>query len=204
MLNWIALGNQVRELRTAKSISQQQLADEMFLTRKTISNWETGFRHPDISMMFRLADALDVDAAALFNTLQGPEGDVNVIVVEDEPIILKGCVHVLGGVLGGVLPDAQVYGFQGPEEAAIFASGNRVSIAFLDVELCAGENGVGLAGKLLQIYPRTNVIFLTGHPEYMAAAWELHSSGFVVKPLTPDKARSELSNLRFPIRGLSI
>ncbi len=47
-----------------------------------------------------------------------------------------------------------------------------------------------------------NIIFLTSHTEYMQAALTDHCSGYVLKPLTPEKIRHEIAHLRFPIRGL--
>ena len=75
-------------------------------------------------------------------------------------------------------------------------------MAFLDVELY-GESGLDLARKLQEVNPRTNIIFLTGHTEYTAEALDLHCSGYLLKPLTPDKIRREIAHLRFPVRGLS-
>ena len=42
-------GKRIRALRQEKNLSQQQLADLMFVTRKTVSNWENGNRMPDIT-----------------------------------------------------------------------------------------------------------------------------------------------------------
>ena len=38
----------LRKLRTAKGLSQQDLAERMFVTRTAVVRWETGLRLPDI------------------------------------------------------------------------------------------------------------------------------------------------------------
>ena len=93
------------------------------------------------------------------------------------------------------------WGFSGAEETLTFARLNHVAVAFLDIELY-GEDGMRLAEALIELQPRINIIFLTSHTEYMANAFELHCSGYVMKPLTPEKISHELRHLRFPVRGL--
>ena len=191
-------GQRIRSLRTEKGLSQQQLADLIYVTRKTISNWESGNRMPDITMLSRLAECLGVETYELIDVLNGPDTPPNVIVVEDEPVILKGFVHILSDTL----PEAQTIGFQNGADALHFAAGNRIAVAFLDVELC-GESGIDVARRLLDISPRTNIVFLTGHTEYAGEALDLHCSGYLLKPLTPEKILREIVHLRHPVRGLS-
>ena len=95
------------------------------------------------------------------------------------------------------------FGFQTGREAIEFAHSNRIDAAFLDIELC-GESGIETANSLTEIYSRINIIFLTGHSEYTRDALDMHCSGYILKPLTPEKIRKEIRHLRFPIRGLSV
>ncbi len=192
------LSKNIRHLRTEKNISQQQLADLMFVSRTTIANWENGNRVPDITTLLQLSRVLDAD---IYDLIDSSESNVNspiMIVVEDEPVILKGFVNILRDTL----PDIQVFGFQSAAEAEIFARDRRVSVAFVDIELC-GESGVELAKSLTNLNARTNIIFLTGHTEYYAEALDLHCSGYILKPLTPEKIRKEITHLRFPVGKVS-
>lgn len=36
------IGNQIKKYRTELKLSQEELADKIFVSRQTISNWETG------------------------------------------------------------------------------------------------------------------------------------------------------------------
>ena len=39
------LGNQIKAHRAALSLSQEALAEKVYVTRQTVSNWETGVSH---------------------------------------------------------------------------------------------------------------------------------------------------------------
>lgn len=187
----------LRNLRTEKGLTQRQLADALFITRKTISNWEAGIRMPDVVMLTRLSKVLGVKPYELIDVFPSGEDSPILIIVEDEQDILTGFIHIVSDTL----PDAQVYGFQTGKESLEFVEANRVDVAFLDVELF-GESGIDLAGKLSAVNPTINVIFLTGHSEYTFDALQIHCSGYLMKPLTPEKLLSEMEHLRFPIQGL--
>ncbi len=90
-----AFGKKIKALRRDRGLSQQQLADNLFVSRKTVGNWETGNRFPDITMISKLADELRVETYELLDEMNGAYKPTNVIVVDDEPIILKGVVHIL-------------------------------------------------------------------------------------------------------------
>ena len=57
---------------------------------------------------------------------------------------------------------------------------------------------------LLEIHPHTNIIYLTNYVEYMKQAIYNHCSGYILKPLSRERVRHELANLRFPVRGLDL
>lgn len=192
-----ALGQKIRSLRVEKGLSQQQLADLMFVTRKTVGNWESGARMPDVATLSQLAKLLGVRSCELLDVLAGPDTPPNVILVDDEAAFLLASLHILSDTL----PHAEAFGFQTGREALNFAAGARIDVAFLDVRL-VGESGIELAKKLMELNPRINIIFLTGHSEYMADALRLHCSGYLLKPLTPEKIREEIAHLRYGVRGL--
>ena len=56
------IGKNIKVLRERKKLTQEQLADQLFVTRQTVSNYENDRSHPDIEMLKKIADILDVDA----------------------------------------------------------------------------------------------------------------------------------------------
>lgn len=58
-------GTTIKELRIKKNLTQKQLADEMQISDKTISKWETNRGLPDIGLIDSLAKCLGVSIAEL-------------------------------------------------------------------------------------------------------------------------------------------
>ena len=119
----------------------------------------------------------------------------NVIMVDDVKPIVLGALPVLEEVM----PNVTVTGFTKAADAIEYAKANRVALAFLDIDL-GGASGLDLCRTLLEINPRTNVVFLTGYREYSFDAWKTGACGFMLKPLTPDSIREQLTKLRYPFR----
>ncbi len=183
----------LRKQRTGKGLSQQQLSERMYVNRSTIARWESGTRLPDAAMLSRLSQCLGVDANILLNAAAESEESPNVIMVDDRKIILTGGLPILEQVM----PSATITGFTRPTEAIEYAKANRVSLAFLDIEL-GKTSGLDLCRTLLDINPRTNVVFLTAYIEYSLDAWSTGASGFMLKPFTVEGVREQLKKLRYP------
>ncbi len=183
----------LKKLRTERNLSKAELAEQMFVTRSAITRWENGSRLPDASMIFRLAECLDVNIEILLSAAAESDEHPTVIMVDDNKIILTGGLPVLEKVL----PKANLIGFTKPSEAVAYAKTNRVALAFLDIEL-GKASGLDLCRSLLEINPRTNVVFLTAYREYSVDAWNTGASGFMMKPITVEGVREQLKNLRHP------
>lgn len=63
------LSRNIKNLRTAAGLSQEELAQKLHVVRQTVSKWEKGLSVPDADMLIALAQALDTSPAALL----GPE-----------------------------------------------------------------------------------------------------------------------------------
>lgn len=59
------VGKNIRILRTKKGMTQDELAEKLFVSRQTVSNYENGKSNPDIDMLMKIAEVLDADANAL-------------------------------------------------------------------------------------------------------------------------------------------
>lgn len=183
----------LKKLRTERELSQQALADKMFVTRPTVARWESGIRLPDAVMITRLAEVLGVDVNQLLSAAAVSDECPNVILVDDRKLILTGGLPVLADVL----PNATVTGFTDADEALEYAKTNRVALAFLDIEL-RNTSGLDLCRNLLAINPHTNVVYLTAYSNYSLDAWSTGASGFMLKPITPEGVKEQLKHLRYP------
>ena len=185
--------NTIKRIRTEKGMSQKALAEKMYVTRSTVARWETGARLPDAVMIARLSDVLGTDVNVLLSAAAESDECPNVILVDDRKLILSGGLPILEEVM----PNATIMGFTDANETIEYAKSNRVALAFLDIEL-RETTGFELCRALLDINPRTNVVYLTAFGDYALDAWSTGASGFMLKPITPEGVREQLKTLRYP------
>ena len=63
------IGKNIKVLRMAKGMIQEDLAAALFVTRQTVSNYENGRSRPGLDMLLNIAQVLDADTTAI---LYGP------------------------------------------------------------------------------------------------------------------------------------
>lgn len=54
------LGKQIKKYRTEANLSQEELADKIFVSRQTISNWENDKTYPDIKSLVLMSEIFQV------------------------------------------------------------------------------------------------------------------------------------------------
>lgn len=65
-----SVGKHIRQLRMAKKLTQEELAEKLHVTRQAVSAWERGQTQPDLDTLERIAQALDTEVTAL---IYGPD-----------------------------------------------------------------------------------------------------------------------------------
>lgn len=183
----------MKKLREEKGLSQNEIAKRMYVTRTTVSRWESGHRLPDAAMITRLSGVLDVDVNLLISAAAQSDENPVVIMVDDNKVFLNDGMPIIEEII----PNATVIGFTKPSEAVRYAKENRVALAFLDIEMI-DVSGLDVCRKLLEINPRTNVVYLTAYRDYSFDAWDTGACGFMLKPLTPEGIKNQLKKLRYP------
>ncbi len=199
----------LHDLRIEKKLTQQQLADRLFVDRSSVAHWEIGRRIPDAIIISRIAECLDADVEELMEAASsyvfldknatGPSCQsitvLPVIVVADGD---KTQLNVTMNTLKNDLPGFEIKGFVSAPQVLDFAKSSPVSIAFLEVSL-GRKNGFELCRELVDINPLTNVIFLTQNADYALNAWETPACGYMVKPLGSGALKKQLKKLKNPI-----
>lgn len=61
------IGSFLRELRKEQRITQEDLAEKLNVSSRTISRWEAGSNMPDISLLIEIADFFDVSIPEIIN-----------------------------------------------------------------------------------------------------------------------------------------
>ena len=60
-MDMIKIGIFLQELRKENSLTQEQLAEQLGVARRTVSRWETGNNMPDLDILVELSDLYSVD-----------------------------------------------------------------------------------------------------------------------------------------------
>ncbi len=121
---------------------------------------------------------------------------MRIFAVDDERLMLQS----LTSAITKTEPSAEVIPFTRSTEllSVMEKEVNKPDIVFLDIEMPA-INGIELSKKIKDISPTTNIIFVTGFSQYAIDVMDIYPSGYVMKPITEEKVRRELNNLRHPI-----
>lgn len=61
------IGEFLKELRKEKDLTQEQLAEKILVSGRTVSRWETGVNMPDISLLVILAEFYDVSITEIID-----------------------------------------------------------------------------------------------------------------------------------------
>lgn len=59
------IAKNLKDARMRKGITQEELAEKLFVTRQTVSSYELGRTRPDVEMLMRIAEVLQTDLNAL-------------------------------------------------------------------------------------------------------------------------------------------
>ena len=103
------VGKTIRALRERRGLTQEQLAERLYITRQTLSNYENGRTRPDFEMLEQLAAALDTEPETL---LWGPPDAGQQRRAVRRTLLAAGCTLaalLLSVLLGMLDPSAVSY-----------------------------------------------------------------------------------------------
>lgn len=66
-MDLIKIGRFIADCRKKKNITQEQLAEKLYITDKAVSKWERGLSLPDADKMLDLCNILDINVNELLN-----------------------------------------------------------------------------------------------------------------------------------------
>ena len=81
-------------------------------------------------------------------------------------------------------------GFTDPGKALAWLREHPVELAILDIHM-PEMDGFALARAIRELDNDTAILFVSAHAQYAADAWQIHPTGFVVKPLTEERLCEE-------------
>ena len=151
-MNQTAIGGYIARKRKEQNLTQEQLAQQLGVSNKTISKWENGTCMPDYSIIQKLCDALGVTLPELMDGEDAAEDSVRIY--DDEQIldllrrtqelerqkgVLCGFVLIVLGIASGAMSKTT-----GGTDVQDFFSGILMGLSV--VEILAG---ICVAGKTL-------------------------------------------------------
>ncbi len=66
-MDQVKIGSFLKELRKEKNLTQEKLAEQLSVSNRTVSRWETGSNMPDIGMLVGIADFFGVSIPEIIN-----------------------------------------------------------------------------------------------------------------------------------------
>ena len=107
-MDQVKIGKFISQMRKEKGHTQKQLGEELLISDKTVSKWETGKGMPEVSLMLPLCEKLGINVNELLTGERIPDEDykkkaeenIMNIMREKEESIRKIIVSVIAGVTG--------------------------------------------------------------------------------------------------------
>ena len=109
------------------------------------------------------------------------------ICVDDEPLAVEYTLNQCER-----LPQIdEAKGFTDAQQALDWLRDHPVDMALLDINM-PKIDGITLAARIKEMYPRTIVLFLTAYREYAFDAYSVHAAGYLLKPVSLEKLAAEV------------
>lgn len=130
----VEFGEKVKQIREEQGLTQQSLAERLYVTRQAVSRWECGARYPDLLTAKKLAMILGVSLDELLSQEALKEN------VEKEPVLAKPIENIIQTILYAVasiiyflLSVFSVYAIWNPNEALLNTPAGDVSLHLSDI-----------------------------------------------------------------------
>ena len=154
-MNQMATGKFISQKRKEKSLTQEQLAEKLGVSNKTVSKWETGKCMPDYSVVKTLCDELEITVAELMDGEKSEEKSVRTYDeeqimdllkkmqdLEKQKELLYGVLLIVMGIALQALPHTM-----GGSDVKDFFSGLLLGISIAEMLVGIYVVGKGIAGR---------------------------------------------------------
>lgn len=151
-MNQIAIGSYIARKRREMNQTQEQLAEQLGVSNKTISKWENGRCMPDYSIIQKLCETLHITLSELMEGEDAAEDNMRVYddeqllellrrtqLLERQKRILYGLILIILGIASGAMSKVA-----GGSEVQDFVSGLLMGLSIAEILA-----GILIAGKQL-------------------------------------------------------
>ena len=96
------IGKRIASLRKNAGLSQDELADKLFVSRELVSKWETDKRNPDYEMIEKIANVFEVSVVELSGGKENIFDELTECFSEDQIISQEKMTEILNSFLDGL------------------------------------------------------------------------------------------------------
>lgn len=149
-MDQVKIGCFIAQVRKEKGLTQRQLADELLISDKTVSKWETGKGLPEVSLMMPLCETLNITVSELLSGECIPDEsykkkaeEIMVDLVrereESKKKIALSVVAAVIAILGGITPIMA---------AGLFEMETWMRVVFIVIGIVVMGGGIAIAAAL--------------------------------------------------------
>ena len=102
-MNSYVTGVTIRRLREQRGLTQTELADQLGVSSKTVSKWETGKGLPDITLLQPLAQSLQISVIELMNGETVCNKNISANMLRSKFYVCPVCGNVIHSIGGAVI-----------------------------------------------------------------------------------------------------
>ena len=106
---------------------------------------------------------------------------------------------VLAEKVGKLYPDSEISTVNSGEEMIAFTGRFSPDIVLLDIQM-TGMDGMETARKLREDGCESVIVFVTGVPDYVFDAFDVHAFHYLIKPVSDEKLRDVLEKAEASLR----
>lgn len=150
------ISERIQSLRKSKSLSQEQLAEKLNVSRQAVSKWESGSSVPDTEKIILLSDCLNTTTDYLLKGTSPQNGKINTAA---NYLIVSTAVNVIGLVVSAV---------SWLEFQRIYSVGIGIIATIVGLALYCYGQSVNCCKKARKLYWMVNVWFITFIPLSLA------------------------------------
>ncbi len=115
---------------------------------------------------------------------------MKILIVDDEQLASARVKRILEE-----LEYSDITVFDNPLDALVEVSKNKYDIAFLDIQM-PNINGLELANKILELNPKTFIIFQTAYDQYAIEAYKVGGVDYILKPTSKESIESAINKVK--------